>query len=174
MTSGFNPWPPAVYKLMQTSVHYTKSDTSWGYRRRNFHHTVCLTLCLQPASLKGQRTRALPQLSFTWLARSSRAMLGVPHWFGHWTGNRGQWYWWFCRRKSVVRAVRLDDSRRNRTFSAHVLIWTVWVDDGLTWMVSKTNSLPQYLHGCVRLGHSAMPCWDSSRRIILAPHLFSQ
>lgn len=50
-----------------------------------------------------------------------------------------------------------------------------WADEGgLTWMVSKTNSLPQYLQGCVRLGHSAMPCWDSSRRIILAPHLFSQ
>ncbi|TNN62095.1 hypothetical protein EYF80_027687 [Liparis tanakae] len=41
---------------------------------------------------QGQRTSALPQLSFTWFARSSRAMLGVPHWFGHWTGNRGQWY----------------------------------------------------------------------------------
>lgn len=92
-------------------LHYTKCDTSWGYRGRKFHRTVRLTLCLQPASLKGQRTRALPQLSFTWLARSSRAMLGVPHWFGHWTGNRGQWYWWFCRRKSVV---RLADSRRNR------------------------------------------------------------
>ena len=44
----------------------------------------------------------------------------------------------------------------------------------LTWMVSKTNSFPQYLQGCVRLGHSAMLCWGSSLRIIRAPHLFSQ
>lgn len=38
-------------------------------------------------------------------------MLGVPHWFGHWTGNRGQWYWWFCRGEEQV---RLAVSRRDR------------------------------------------------------------
>lgn len=97
-----------------------------------------LTLCLQPESLNGHSTRAVLQLSFRWPGRSSRATVPTPHWLGQGTGNLGHWYWWLYGHRGRETGGQQADPTPPRRLPHSPQLW-----EGLTWMVSKTNSLAQ-------------------------------
>ena len=58
----------------------------------------CLTLTLQPASLKAQVTDTEGQCSLMCPSTSSRGIFAGSHLLGHCTGNLGHWYWCVCNK----------------------------------------------------------------------------
>lgn len=112
-----------------------------------------LTRCLQPASLKGQSSMAVLQLSLRWVGMSSRAMLGIPHWLGQGTGYRGHWYWWFWGQRVSVSCG-----------------WELVGGQGSPWATSHLDGVEDELLGAVGAGLGALGALGQGVLGQQAPH----